>query len=66
MSKQKVVTVVPPTTDVLLEHVVDDGVDVLIDILEEEWEAILNGHLQLFQEVRVVERAHLAEQRDMC
>ena len=50
------------TFDVFLEHVVDDGVDVLVDVLEEEREAVLDGHLQLFQEVGVVERAHLHKQ----
>ena len=53
----------PITFDVLLEYVVDDGVDVLVDVLEEEREAVLDGHLQLLQEVGVVERAHLPAER---
>ena len=48
-----------PTLDVFREHVVDDGIDVFVYVTEEEREAVLDGHLQLLQEVWVVECAHL-------
>ena len=37
------------------------GVDVLIDIFEEEREAVLDGQLQLLQEIRIVECANLRQ-----
>ena len=49
-----------PTFDVLLEYVVDDGVYILVYVLEEEGEAVLDGQLQLLQEVMVVKRTHLS------
>ena len=49
-----------PTFDVLLEYVVDDGVYILVHVLEEEREAILDGQLQLLQEVVVVKGTHLS------
>ena len=47
------------TFDIFLQHVVYDGVDILIHIFEQEGEAIFDGHLQLFQEVTVIECAYL-------
>lgn len=41
--------------DVLLEHIVDHRVDVLVAVLHEHWEAVFDAHLELFEEVRVVE-----------
>ena len=49
------------TFDVFLQHVVNDGVDVFIHIREEEREAILDGQLQLLEEVWVIEGAHLQQ-----
>lgn len=37
--------------EVLLKHSVDDGVNVLVQVLKQEWEAVLDGELQLLQEV---------------
>ena len=50
------------TLGVFFEYVVNDGVNVLINILEEAGEAVLDGELQLLQKVVVVERAHLQSQ----
>ena len=47
------------TLDILLQDIVNDRVDVLIHILEEEREAVLDGQLQLLQEVWVVKGANL-------
>ena len=47
------------TFNVFLQNVVDDGIDVLIHVLEEEGEAVLYSHLQLFEEVIVIEGTHL-------
>ena len=43
------------TFDIFLEDIINDRINVLIHIFKQEWEAILDGHLQLFQEVRLVE-----------
>ena len=51
------------TFDVLLQYVVDDGIDVLVHVLEKERKAVLDSELQLLQKVRVVKRAHLAQRR---
>ena len=45
------------TFDVFLEDIVDDGVQVLVAVLEEEGEAVLDAHLQVFEEVWVVHGA---------
>ena len=47
------------TFDVLFKDVVHYRVNVLIDILEQEGEAIFDGHFQLFQEVGLVEVGYL-------
>ena len=44
---------------VLLEDVVDDRIDVLVAVLDEHGKAVLDGHLELLEKVRVVERDHL-------
>ena len=49
----------PLTFDVALEDVIDDGIDVLLDVLHQHREAVLDGHLQLTQEVAVAERHNL-------
>lgn len=41
--------------EVLLQHRVDDRVDVLIQVLKQEGEAVLDSKLQLLQEVCIVE-----------
>lgn len=43
-----------------LENRIYDWIYVLVYILEEEGKAILDGKLQLLQEIRVVERPHTA------
>lgn len=43
------------TFNIFLEHVVDNRIYVLVDILEEHRHTIFDGHLQLAQELRVVE-----------
>ena len=48
--------------DVLFEDIIDDRVDVLIHVLEEERESVFDGHLQLFQEIAVVEGANLQKE----
>jgi len=45
--------------DVFSENIVDDGVDVVVDVLEEAWKAVLDAKFQLLEEVRVVERQNL-------
>ena len=47
------------TNNVLHEHVVHHGIDVVVHVAEHEGKAVLDGHLQLLQEVVVVERADL-------
>lgn len=47
------------TFDVLFQYIVYDWVNVFIHIFEQEWETILNSQLQLFQEVMIIECAHL-------
>ena len=47
------------TFDILFQYIINYRINVFINIFEEEWEAIFNGHLQLLQEVRVIEGAHL-------
>ena len=47
------------TFDVLGENVVDDGVDVIVDVLEETRKAVLDTQLQLLEKVRVVEGENL-------
>ena len=47
------------TLDILLQHIINDRIDVFINILEQEWESILDSQLQLLQEVRIVEGANL-------
>lgn len=44
---------------VLLQHGVDDWVDVFVDVLKEEREAEVDADLEVLEEVGVVERAHL-------
>ena len=46
--------------DVLLQHRVDHRVDVLVQVLKEERQAVLHRQLELLQEVSVIERLHLA------
>lgn len=41
--------------EVLLQHCVDDRVNVLIQVLKQEGEAVLDGQLQLLQEIDIVE-----------
>lgn len=45
--------------DVLLQDVVNHGVDVLIHIVEQEGGPVLYGHLQLLEEVGVIEGSDL-------
>ena len=47
------------TFDILLHDVVDDRVDVFVDILEETWKSVFDRHLELLQEVGIVEGHHL-------
>ena len=51
------------TFDVLFQYVVNDRINVLVHVLEKEWKAVLDSQLQLLQEVRVVKRAHLVQQK---
>ena len=44
----------------LLQDGVNDRVDVLIKVLKQERESILDGQLQLLEEVAVIEGLHLA------
>ena len=46
--------------DVLLQHRIDHRVDVLVQVLKEERQAVLHRQLELLQEVGVVERLYLA------
>lgn len=48
-----------PTFDVLFQYIVYDWINVFIHVFEQEWETILNSQLQLFQEVMIIECAHL-------
>ncbi len=51
------------TFDVFLQYIIYDRVDVLIYVLEEEWEAIFDSHLKLLQEVRIIKCAHLVRKK---
>ena len=53
-----------PTFDIFLKYIIYDGINILVNILEEEWETILDGQLKLLQEVRVVEGAHLKFEKE--
>jgi hypothetical protein len=44
--------------DVLLQDVVDDGIDVLVTVHDQHRKAVLDAHLELLEEVRVVEGDH--------
>lgn len=46
--------------EALLQHRVNDWINVLIQVLEEEGEPILDGQLQMLQEVTIIESLHLA------
>ena len=48
--------------EVLLQHRIYDWVNVLIQVLKKEGEAILDGHLELLQEVTVIEGLDLSFQ----
>ena len=48
------------TFDVALEDVINDGVYVFLHILHQDRKAVLDGHLELTQEVAVAERHHLS------
>lgn len=41
--------------NILLQHIVNNWVNVFIHILEQEWEAVFDGQLQPLQEVWVIE-----------
>ena len=47
------------THDVFLHDIVNDWVDVFLHVLEQEGKPVLDGHLQLLEEVVVIERANL-------
>jgi hypothetical protein len=49
-----------------LQYWVNDRVNVLITPLKQEGEAILNGQLQLLQEVRIMERLDLSQATPMA
>lgn len=44
--------------EALLKDRINDWINVLVQIVKEEWEAILDGHLKVLQEVTVVEGFH--------
>ena len=48
--------------EAFLQDWINDWINVLIQIFEQEWEAILNGHLQVLQKVTVIESLHTALQ----
>lgn len=48
--------------EALLKDRINDWINVLIQVFKEEWEAILNGHLQVLQEVTVIEGLYSALQ----
>ena len=47
------------TFDVFVEHIIDNRIDVLINVFEQDWEAVFDGQLQLLQEIMIIERNHL-------
>ena len=47
------------TFNVLLQDIIDDRIDVFVNISEEEREAVFDGHLQLLEEIVVIECAAL-------
>lgn len=47
------------TFNVLVQHVVNNGINVLVHILKQDGEAILDSKLQLLQKIGVVERYNL-------
>lgn len=48
--------------EALLQDWIDDWINVFIQVFKQEWEAILDGHLQVLQEVTVIEGLHAALQ----
>ena len=52
------------TFDNFLQYVINDRVNVLINITEQEWKTVANGHLQLLQEIAVIERGNLRLEKD--
>lgn len=63
-SKSYIKAFIRLTFDIFLEYIINDRVNVLIYILKQEREAILDGKLQLFQEITVIKGAHLEKKRD--
>lgn len=49
-------------SEALFQDGVNDWINVLIQVLKQEREAILNGHLQVLQEVAVIEGLHTSLQ----
>ena len=43
------------TSDVFLKDIINDRINIFINVFEQNREAILDGQLQLFQKVRIVE-----------
>ena len=48
--------------EALLQDWINDWINVLVQIFKQEWEAILDSHLQVLQEVAVIEGFHPALQ----
>ena len=49
-------------SEALLQDGVNDWINVFIQVFKQEREAILNGHLQVLQEVAVIEGLHTSFQ----
>lgn len=47
------------TFDVLLQYIINHWINIFINILEQEWETILDCKFQLLKEIGVIESAHL-------
>ena len=48
--------------EALFQNWINDWINVLIQVFKKEWEAILDGHLKVLQEVAVIEGLHTALQ----
>lgn len=44
--------------EAFLKDRINDWINVLIQIFKEEWEAVLDGHLKVLQEITVIEGLH--------
>lgn len=49
------------TFNILVQYVIDHRINVLVNVLEQNGEAIFDGQLELFQEIWIVESNNLQD-----